>query len=308
MDWEDELRAVSYLSATRYSSLAAVVILVYDYLLCLGDEIKHVWKGRWNRGKVIYILNRYVPTFNLLIQVHTYLNHSLSQSFCRNWFFVDLALSWLGLCFVEYLLTLRTLAIYDKTPSVKLTIASLAVATMIAAAILAGFIGSSIQVVDTPSFIKPWISGCLYSESTNFNLIGGVFICPLIFESAVCIVTLKKALQHWRTSTLLYNPLVKTLYYDGFLYFFVIFAIAITNLLVWYLVPAALGMLLIMVYRVSMCVMASRIILHIRKAGAELGAGQSLAFRSVLAWAVGDEVIQMVPHPCADIDEVDRPP
>jgi len=221
---------------------------------------------------------------------------------------VDLALSWLGLCFVEYLLTLRTLAIYDKTPSVKLTIASLAVATMIAAAILAGFIGSSIQVVDTPSFIKPWISGCLYSESTNFNLIGGVFICPLIFESAVCIVTLKKALQHWRTSTLLYNPLVKTLYYDGFLYFFVIFAIAITNLLVWYLVPAALGMLLIMVYRVSMCVMASRIILHIRKAGAELGAGQSLAFRSVLAWAVGDEVIQMVPHPCADIDEVDRPP
>jgi hypothetical protein len=71
---------MSYLSATRYSSLAAVVLLVYDYILCLPDEIAYIWKGRWNSGKFLYILNRYIPTLNLLIQVHTYLNHSLSDS------------------------------------------------------------------------------------------------------------------------------------------------------------------------------------------------------------------------------------
>jgi len=246
------------------------------------------------------------PTVNLLIQIHTYLNHSLSQSFCRNWFYVDLALSWLSLCFVEYLLTLRTLAIYDKTRSVKWAIVLLAVATMAATAILAGFIGARVQLIGTPQIMKPYVSGCLYIEKTN--LIGGIFICPLVFESAVCIATLKKALQHWSTSTVRHSPLVKTLYYDGFLYFFVIFGIAVTNILVWYLVPAALGMLLIMLYRVSMCVMASRIILHIRKAGAELGAGHSLALRSVLAWAVGDEVTQTTPHPCAEVYGVDNQP
>jgi hypothetical protein len=196
---------------------------------------------------------------------------------------------------------------------------------MAAAAVLAIMIAIQIQVFDSPSFIKPFVSGCLYMKGTN--LVGGIFICPLVFESAVCLATLKKALQHCKpshlcrirsrnshsqtgnSSTIQHSPLVKTLYYDGFLYFFVIFAIAATNLLVWYLVPASLGMLLIMIYRVSMCVMSSRIILHIRKAGAELGAGQSLAFRSVLAWAIGDEFIQTNPVLCAGIgEEIDDPP
>jgi hypothetical protein len=82
MDVEKELDDILYLSATRYSSLAAVVVLVYDYILCLADEADLIWDGRWNRGKIIYLLNRYVPTVNMLIHIHTFLNHSLSLSLC----------------------------------------------------------------------------------------------------------------------------------------------------------------------------------------------------------------------------------
>jgi hypothetical protein len=76
------------------------------------------------------------------------------------------------------------------------------------------------------------------------------------------------------------------------MYFLIIFAIAITNLLTWYLVPAALGMLVIMMYRVSMCVMSCRIILHLRKAGAKLGNGarESIVLKESWNWAGGEEL------------------
>ncbi|KAH9971820.1 hypothetical protein BGW80DRAFT_1460272 [Lactifluus volemus] len=45
--------------AEHYISAAAVAMLVYDYLLTVGDEIRYIWKPPTTNVKVFYLLLRY---------------------------------------------------------------------------------------------------------------------------------------------------------------------------------------------------------------------------------------------------------
>jgi len=184
----------------------------------------------------------------------------------------------------------------------------LAVSTMVVEGVQVILIASRIEVYPAPSFIKPFVSGCMYEEKSG--IIGGIFIVPLIFETAVCIATFVKAVQHWHTLTFRNSPLFQTLYYDGFVYFLFIFGVAFANLFVWYLVPATLGMLVIILYRVSMCVMGSRIILHIRIAGALLSDREEFANRTTFGRIVCEGLANAQQEsPSIQMDNLpDRPP
>jgi len=277
--FQRELIELRFLQATRYSSVAAVVILLYDYLLCLPWEIVYIWQSRskWNLGKRLYILNRYIPMINLVIHLNTFVNPAMSPQFCKDWFYIDVSLSWFSLAIIVLLLTVRTVALYDRERKITLFISLIAVLTMAALASVVVIISVRIRVETIPQEIRTVIPGCFYTEETNY--ISSVWICPTIFEACVCILTLFKAAQHARSKTLKYSPLFLALYRDGFLYFFVIFGTAVANLLVWLIVPLSLGQLLIMLYRTSMCVMSCRIILNLRRTGAKLSGDASLAGR-----------------------------
>ena len=38
-----------------------LVVLYYDWLITLPDEIVKIWMGRWSGVTVCFLLNRYVP-------------------------------------------------------------------------------------------------------------------------------------------------------------------------------------------------------------------------------------------------------
>ncbi|KAF6765575.1 hypothetical protein DFP72DRAFT_1058162 [Ephemerocybe angulata] len=45
----------------EYSTLAGHSIYIYHYLLTLDDEVAHIWSQRWNLGKTVFLLVRYIP-------------------------------------------------------------------------------------------------------------------------------------------------------------------------------------------------------------------------------------------------------
>ncbi|KAF8828248.1 hypothetical protein HHX47_DHR4000594 [Lentinula edodes] len=51
--------AVKDVYASRYASLAASVIIVYDHLITLDNEFDLIWKSSWSIGKGLFIINRY---------------------------------------------------------------------------------------------------------------------------------------------------------------------------------------------------------------------------------------------------------
>ncbi|KAG8742328.1 hypothetical protein FRC12_015394 [Ceratobasidium sp. 428] len=55
---------LSHVRASRYLSAAGYVLLLYDYLLTLPDEVRLIWPTSWSLVKVLFLINRYtVPVF-----------------------------------------------------------------------------------------------------------------------------------------------------------------------------------------------------------------------------------------------------
>ncbi|KAG9075163.1 hypothetical protein FRC06_010241, partial [Ceratobasidium sp. 370] len=88
---------VEHLTATRYLTFAGYVVLLYDHLLTLGDEIELVWSRPGNIVSVIFLANRYTTPLVLAVDVYDKggLARHLTTPYCRTWFIME---GYLNLC------------------------------------------------------------------------------------------------------------------------------------------------------------------------------------------------------------------
>jgi len=47
----------------RYVTVVSYAVQVYDWLICLNDEVRYVHKSRWTSIKIAYLICRYFPLF-----------------------------------------------------------------------------------------------------------------------------------------------------------------------------------------------------------------------------------------------------
>lgn len=63
--WEELLQViyegVHQLEVSRYSAIALFSLSIYDWLLCLADEMELIYRARWTLIKVTYLICRYYP-------------------------------------------------------------------------------------------------------------------------------------------------------------------------------------------------------------------------------------------------------
>ncbi|KAF8591654.1 hypothetical protein K439DRAFT_778639 [Ramaria rubella] len=65
----DEVVLISAVTTTKYSMVASLTFLVYDYLLNFDVELEFVWKLRWSFGKMLYLFNRYFAPVALSVNM-----------------------------------------------------------------------------------------------------------------------------------------------------------------------------------------------------------------------------------------------
>ncbi|KAH7334329.1 hypothetical protein B0J17DRAFT_720738 [Rhizoctonia solani] len=90
-----------------------------------------------------------------------------------------------------------------------------------------------------------------------------VWAAPLAFEILIFAMTLHKCLEHAKTQQL-QVPLLRTLYRDGFLYFFVIVVMRILNLALWIVAPVSLIYLGLYFIWALITLLISRLLLNLR--------------------------------------------
>ncbi|KAG8794383.1 hypothetical protein FRC12_024710, partial [Ceratobasidium sp. 428] len=61
---------VEHLVASRHLTFAGFVILLYDHLLTLGDEIELIWSRPGNIVSIIFLVNRYMTPLVLVVDVY----------------------------------------------------------------------------------------------------------------------------------------------------------------------------------------------------------------------------------------------
>ncbi|TDL25275.1 hypothetical protein BD410DRAFT_785162 [Rickenella mellea] len=233
----------------RIITVAAFVLLVWDYLILLPEEVSLIWPSRWTLSKCLFLMNRYLVVVDPLMLIYVLMigndEHVLSE-------YNELISNelWPGI------LILRTYAVWGCKLNKHLTILFLLYLCLIgpdfwaAHKYLAG-----LQVV-----IVPGAPGCALVATNRW--VWWPIMQLMVIESVLIILLAYKAFQHFRVGR---TSLITIMYYDGLLYFICIQVTLVANLVVVLVTTVALKSFLVNLQRVLHSVLCTRILLHIRR-------------------------------------------
>ncbi|KAI0758085.1 hypothetical protein C8Q74DRAFT_1390378 [Fomes fomentarius] len=281
----------SDLFTVRALSLAGYVILLYEFLAAVPDEVRHyIWPTRWSTVKTIYLANRYGNIVFLALENLQLMGlwRSDSDSFCYH---STLALSLVQLvsfASVHVLVLLRAWATWGRHVKVLAALATMFVVyatvsiSMITWGIVsigdAGYplsheVGTCIGYLPRELPSKLHLSAfadIVYSpirELNSFKTKWIVWFPGLLLECAVFILTMVSLQQFKLHLTLTrHTSLVQVIYRDGIVYFITTLFSNLFNILVWAIyADRALNML---ANTFTLCLMVSagqRLVLDLRK-------------------------------------------
>ncbi|KAG8782042.1 hypothetical protein FRC12_021284 [Ceratobasidium sp. 428] len=201
----------------KYLAMASYMLLVYDILIHLDNEIIHIWSSRWSFARVIYYLNRFLPLLilpcesrinvtNVRLFNNTFnaLTHELDScktalhAYTYSCLFCGALISVIARCWV----------LFDRKQTVLILLLSALVACFIPSISILGGQIEHLDYLDNP--LPGVFTGCFIIQTPQLWL---PYIFPFIFETVVFAVTV------WRTRKLLSEfgtmPLVKQLLKDG---------------------------------------------------------------------------------------------
>ncbi|CAE6468035.1 unnamed protein product, partial [Rhizoctonia solani] len=233
---------------TKLVALIASVILVYDILLTLPDEIRYVWSVRWSFARVAFHINRvwgslllgiYVPMFNdlpgnlkrfsctslifrrssFMIIAGLRLRHIIHRCILINTYYIY------GTAVTAAIVADTSYSYRQGLDHLRKKVGSYELLTWVLVLLALGSLAVSIpslvllQMRARSSKFKPnpapeIITGCTVKAS----LYGvGAYIGPLIYETGLFFLTLYKS---WRTCR---TPLMQRLTRDGSRYYAIVF-------------------------------------------------------------------------------------
>ncbi|KAG1787372.1 uncharacterized protein HD556DRAFT_1409817 [Suillus plorans] len=168
----------------------------YDYACSIHEEWTYLLRSHWSKMKGLYIVTRYLPFIILAMYLYMSLTPNENSSKCGVLQNINTGLSMVIAMFSEWFFMLRTYVLWDKNRILLAAMLS-GLLSFLAASFIIIF-ATAIPAAYTTSPI-PGITGC-YLGSTNF-LYFIPFLLLSVFQLALLILTLMRAIQDWRTNT-----------------------------------------------------------------------------------------------------------
>jgi len=259
IDESEVLHMLSQAVNVKYTFVAAVVLLLYDTVINLSDEINLIWLQRYSVGKVLYIITRYSCFFDAVVVLWYNFTTNLSSESCRVLYEMTNWSMTFGVIICQVVFVIRTYAIWGRSIFVLVYLCLVLVTAIVVSIVELNKSNISVIFVPSPS---PTVVPCVPILGNNKLFI--CFFIVMVVELNILCLSLSKGFSQWRRSSV---PLVNTLYRDGVIYFAVLFSISLMNLIFvlktfntpyFYIVAEP--------QRVFHSVLASRVIINVRKA------------------------------------------
>ncbi|CAL1710159.1 unnamed protein product [Somion occarium] len=242
-----------------YSNMAAASLLLYDCILTIHREVTLIWPSRLNAVKILFFLTRYMAFADVSLVLFYRLKPQVTIRTCEvtyktaGWFMM------FGIVVAETILLVRTWAIWGRGKK-------LAVALTLVF-ILAVGPGVAVEDIFLNSIVfaplsNPKTPGCLIVGGSTIISIN--FIIIIVFETFVLVLTLIKAIQHFRLAGR--QGFLSVLYRDGLLFYAYCLAISLVNVIVVVATPRGLSSTLALIQRVVHSCLTSRILVNLRLA------------------------------------------
>jgi len=263
-------------------NVVCIAVLVYDYLITLGDEIEYVWGSKWNIGKILFLLIRY-PAFLDILVVKGANMSALPTEYCQALVYAEEWLFAVGIGMFTLMLALRTWVIWNRSRKMTWILVPLQIALWIVMLVFASLnVYAKTEFYLYPSSVGNM--GCLIvgriAQPNYFFIdvaIGAFEICIFILTCLrVCRSDWSRHLLPSVTAGIVgspsepssrFSPVTSVLYRDALLNYVLVLVLvnlgllSVTPVRKDILAPAALGL-----QRAVHSILGSRTLLHMRKA------------------------------------------
>ncbi|KAK6977700.1 hypothetical protein R3P38DRAFT_3236810 [Favolaschia claudopus] len=259
--------ALQNVVATRYVSAAGFVLLLYDHLLTLSDEIEYIWSAPNSVAKVLFLILRYlVPSF---IAVQTTLRSGLSVIEMSD----ESYAGWLSIVISNFLVLLR---IWTTLPhSHRLRFWSIVLFIVAQLGSLGATTWAVAQMIPV-LFFDARIGLCSFSSRPN---VIGMWVVGLAYEVVVFLTVCWNTLNRPRALGIDPEVAVTRIFLrDGIVYFVILFALRIANTVITVISPVSALFIIVFFVWAGTTVTTSRLIINSRRA-----AGKAAEWRQLNA-------------------------
>ncbi|RDX53728.1 hypothetical protein OH76DRAFT_1144380 [Lentinus brumalis] len=269
LDVLDEQYAYDLFLARAFG-LAGYIILIYECLDAIPDEVQYIWPTRWSIVKAIYLGNRYGNLVSLAISNLQLLGvwRSSARPFCYQ---VSLALSLLqfaSFASIHILVLLRAWATWGRHVKI---LGLLTGMFIVYAAVSITFITYGVISVGYDAYPLAHVVGACIGYLPQPTVAWILWLPSLLLEGAIFVLTMV-SIRHFRLQVHLArnSSIIHVILRDGVVYFVVTLLCSLFNILVWrYYYNRPLNML---ANNFTLCLMiaaAQRLVLDLRKVSSD---------------------------------------
>lgn len=219
--------ALPGVNATRYLSVAGLVVLLYDHLLLLESEISKIWAAQWSWSKGLWLLNRYVVLVFLLVNAHVLSGLStagLSTSFCQTWLSISAFTGVTSLAIANVFIVQRVWALWGRNCTVLKT---LVIAFIVI--YLVTYTASAVafhEIIPHLQYSAPFRT-CIVTEKPRVLIV--MYAVPLALDVFIFALTCWNAFDRPRH---MQTAISKQLITDGVVYFVCIMTLRLFNIII----------------------------------------------------------------------------
>jgi len=226
--------------------------------LTFGEEVEFVWQQKISLGKVLFLLNRYIPMINLVVFMNSYTNPTIRQDkLCLPWFQVYNWLGILAFLVLATLMMLRTYALWGRSRKILISLSVLLVVCFLGTAGPALYLSLAVVAMPSPSNIQL----CKYTFP-NTNILYCILVSCIVFDLTIIILTLVKTVPARMRNG--WTPLIGLFLKDGIQYFILMFLISVANIVVISQSPPALSTTLFAFNAAIAPLLGSHLMLNLR--------------------------------------------
>ncbi|KAF7371270.1 hypothetical protein MSAN_00762800 [Mycena sanguinolenta] len=278
---EQAVVALQNVLITRYVSAAGFVLLLYDHLLTLGDEVEYTWNAPNSVAKITFLCLRYmVPSF-LTVQTvlrsglsvipmsdtvrtsqRSMLQHDLTlRQACKAWIPVATYAGWLSIAISNFLVLLRIWTTLPHSHRLKVwSIGFFAAAQILSFGFTSWVVGNMVAVL----FFDSRVGLCSFSSKPN---VVGLWVVGLAYEVLVFVTVCWNTLDRPRALRSSADAgVTRMLFKDGITYFVILFALRIANTVIAIVSPVSSLFVIVFFIWAATTVTTSRLILNSRRA------------------------------------------
>ncbi|KAF9443562.1 hypothetical protein P691DRAFT_778801 [Macrolepiota fuliginosa MF-IS2] len=240
-------------------TVAAMVVMIFDWLLTFEMEVSYIWQAPWNMMKVLYLFSRYLAFIDVTVAIIFGFVVTLPVESCSRIFQCAAVMYCIGMGVADIIFTLRTWVVWGRKRHFGIALAIFYVVAWLTFVIPVAFYLKSLFYVTSP---LPQLLGCApQSPSTLFSI---SFAGAMAFDLVMLILMAIRAMSLFRSGN---SDLIKVILRDGIIYYVYTFIISALNFFVILKLSKDYADLLLTMERVLRSVLSCRVILHIRQQG-----------------------------------------